>query len=75
LGNLPAVQRKDPDARALLTPREVEVLYLVGEGKSNAQIGSELGCATGTVKKHVYHIFKKLKVTNRICALNRFAGG
>lgn len=48
-----------------LTAREHEVLALVVEGASNAQIGSRLGIAGGTVKNHISNIFEKLGVTQR----------
>ncbi|MCA9880991.1 MAG: response regulator transcription factor, partial [Thermomicrobiales bacterium] len=43
-----------------LTRREVDVLTLVAEGKSNQQIGRELFLSEATVKSHLAHIFTKL---------------
>ena len=51
-----------------LTPREVEVLYWISQGKSNHDIGIILGAKTGTICKHVEHIFSKLNVENRTSA-------
>ena len=51
-----------------LTPREAEVLFWISEGKSNQDIGVILGAKTGTICKHVEHIFGKLKVENRTAA-------
>jgi two-component system NarL family response regulator len=48
-----------------LTPREQQVLALVVEGASNAQIAHGLGIADGTVKNHISSIFEKLGVTQR----------
>jgi two-component system NarL family response regulator len=48
-----------------LTAREHEVLALVVEGASNAQIARKLGIAGGTVKNHISSIFDKLGVTQR----------
>lgn len=48
-----------------LTAREHEVLALVVEGASNAQIARRLGIAGGTVKNHISSIFEKLGVTQR----------
>jgi DNA-binding NarL/FixJ family response regulator len=48
-----------------LTAREREVLALVVEGASNAQIARKLGIAGGTVKNHISSIFEKLGVTQR----------
>jgi DNA-binding CsgD family transcriptional regulator len=51
-----------------LTPREAEVLFWISEGKSNHDIGVILGAKTGTICKHVEHIFGKLNVENRTAA-------
>jgi two-component system response regulator DegU len=48
-----------------LSPREAEVLDLLSDGKSNAEIGEALHIEVGTVKNHVHSILKKLGVTNR----------
>jgi len=48
-----------------LTPREAEVLFWISQGKSNHDIGVILGAKTGTICKHVEHIFGKLNVENR----------
>lgn len=48
-----------------LTPRELEVLQLMVQGKSNKEIGNVLGVSEGTVKIHVNHILEKLKVSGR----------
>jgi DNA-binding CsgD family transcriptional regulator len=51
-----------------LTPREAEVLLWISRGKSNHDIAVILGAKTGTICKHVGHIFTKLSVENRTCA-------
>jgi Response regulator containing a CheY-like receiver domain and an HTH DNA-binding domain len=51
-----------------LTPREAEVLFWISEGKSNRDIGIILGAKTGTICKHVEHIFSKLNIENRTSA-------
>ena len=48
-----------------LTSREQQVLALVVEGATNAQISRKLGIAGSTVKNHVSSIFEKLGVTQR----------
>ncbi len=55
----PAVRGDD------LTPRELEVLRLVAEGKTNAEIGQSLFVSVGTVKVHVERIIDKLGVSDR----------
>jgi two-component system, NarL family, response regulator len=51
--------------RAELTERELEVLRLMCEGKSNKEIGTKLFITEGTVKTHVRSIFYKLDVISR----------
>jgi DNA-binding NarL/FixJ family response regulator len=48
-----------------LTPRERQVLFLVGQGLSNKEIAEQLYIQPGTVKNHVHNIFKKLNVNSR----------
>lgn len=48
-----------------LSPREVEVLRLVGRGLSNKQIAQQLRLSLYTVKNHVHNILEKLEVNNR----------
>jgi DNA-binding NarL/FixJ family response regulator len=50
------------DDLAALTPREREVLALMGEGRSNAGIATALVVTTGVVEKHVAAIFGKLRL-------------
>lgn len=55
----------DPSAYSELTPREREVLELIGEEYSNQQIADRLFIEVGTVKNHVHNILKKLDVSSR----------
>src|SRR5512136_2854854 len=48
-----------------LTPRELEVLYLLAQGKSNKQIAAELVITERTTKFHVSSILSKLGAANR----------
>lgn len=48
-----------------LTERQLNVLALLRQGKSNKQIARELGLTEGTVKVHLAAIYKVLNVTNR----------
>ncbi|WP_322974104.1 LuxR C-terminal-related transcriptional regulator [Larsenimonas rhizosphaerae] len=53
-----------------LTHRELEILRLLGTGASNTEIANQLFVSEHTVKSHLYNIFRKLKVKNRIQAMN-----
>lgn len=55
----------DPELLASLTPRERDVLNLIGEGLSNIEIAEQLVIEVGTVKNHVHNILKKLDVSSR----------
>ena len=57
---------KDLDA---LTSRELEVLALIGRGKTNGEIAAELFVSEGTVKTHVNHLFTKLRLRDRAAAV------
>ncbi len=52
-----------------LTPRELEVLRLMAEGKSNPEIAAALGRAEGTMKIHVQNILQKLGAADRTQAV------
>ncbi len=52
-----------------LTKRQIEIICLVSQGLSNKEIAKKLHISESTVKKHLYSIFKKLKVKNRIQAI------
>lgn len=55
--------------RPVLTAREVDVLQMVAKGKSNREIGDELGIVEGTVKAHITNIFAKLHAVDRTQAV------
>lgn len=49
--------------------RELQVLELVGEGKSNKEIAAQLAISDETVKTHLRHLFEKLGVSDRAQAV------
>lgn len=53
----------------MLTQRELQVLYLVAEGKSDPQIGRELFVTADTVKTFLRSIYRKLDALNRTHAV------
>jgi len=62
--DLPGVGRV-PDAAAVLTPREAEVLRLLARGRTNRQIGAELYMSEKTASVHVSRILAKLGAGGR----------
>ncbi|MBG0771031.1 MAG: response regulator transcription factor [Anaerolineaceae bacterium] len=54
-----------------LSSREIEVLNLIAEGKSNKEISAELYLALNTVKRHAYNIYNKLDVSRRTQAVSK----
>jgi DNA-binding NarL/FixJ family response regulator len=60
-----------PTADNPLSARELEVLRLVAQAFSNAQIASRLYISEGTVKRHLTNIYGKLGATSRVDAVNR----
>jgi len=53
------------DAPPLLTPREAEILTLIGRGMSNKSVARALGISVHTVKFHLEALFAKLDATSR----------
>jgi DNA-binding NarL/FixJ family response regulator len=58
----PVIERqKNPE----LTPRQLAVLAMIGQGLSNKLIAAKLEIAESTIKMHITAIFKALGVSNR----------
>lgn len=65
--------RADASAPAVptLSPRELDVLRLVADGRSNPEIARTLHIGEATVKTHLLHVFEKLEVNDRTRAVTR----
>lgn len=57
-----------------LTLREKEILEQLAKGLMYKEIAAALFISAETVRKHVYHIYEKLHVTNRVEAVNKYFG-
>jgi DNA-binding NarL/FixJ family response regulator len=65
------IERKPLSA---LSKRENEILVLLSKGLIYKEIAANLFIDPETVRKHVYHIYEKLHVNNRVEAINKFFG-
>ena len=63
----PARAAELPDG---LTPREAEVLGLIGAGFTNREIATRLVVSEATVKTHINHVFAKIDARDRVAAVN-----
>lgn len=66
-GNRPKAVYVNQEETAL-TPREVEILAMISMGIKNEEIADKLCISPNTVKTHIYNIFKKIDVPNRLQA-------
>ncbi len=57
-----------------LSKRENEILEMLSTGLLYKEISDKLTISSETVRKHVYHIYEKLHVSNRVEAVNKFFG-
>ncbi len=57
----------------MLSPRELEILERVRNGKTNLENGMILNISAFTVKNHLQRIFRKLDVCNRVQAVGKLA--
>ena len=64
----------DSEKLNLLTNREMEILEFLSKGLMYKEIAFQTFLSPETVRKHVYHIYEKLHVTNRVAAVNKFYG-
>ncbi|MGW8223349.1 MAG: response regulator transcription factor, partial [Syntrophobacteria bacterium] len=59
-------QRLSAEEASELSAREIEILNLVAKGAMNIEIADTLYISRHTVKSHLYNIYKKIKVANRL---------
>lgn len=59
---------RNQDEQNGLTSKEIQILRLISDGASNKEISEKLFIRTNTAKTHVYNIFKKINVNNRLQA-------
>ena len=67
-----AAKRCAPTASSELTPREREIVELVGEGLTNAEVAERLWISPGTVRRHLENVYGKLGVRTRTAAVRAF---
>lgn len=58
----------------ILTKRELEILEMLANGMVYKEISEKLFISSETVRKHVYNVYNKLHVGNRVEAVNKFFG-
>lgn len=58
----------------LLTKRELEILEMLASGLVYKEIADKLSISAETVRKHVYNVYGKLHVNNRVEAVNKYFG-
>jgi DNA-binding NarL/FixJ family response regulator len=68
------VEEVAPRDRSALTSRQQEILELVAQGLSNAEIANRLHLTENTIKQHLRHTYKTLKVKNRTEATRLWSG-
>ena len=68
------VINSDGEDLDMLSAREKEILEYLSRGLMYKEIASQLFLSPETVRKHVYHIYEKLHVNNRVAAVNKFYG-
>ena len=71
LGESPSME---DESIKILSNREKEILEHLSKGMLYKEIANSLFISPETVRKHVYHIYEKLHVNNRVEAVNKYFG-
>jgi len=66
LSEVPTLWVVNSNGRALLTPREEQVVALVADGLPNRAVAAELGHSEHTIKKYLLHIFDKVGISSQV---------
>lgn len=72
--NKPVVDNNTENELDVLSKREKEILEMLSTGLLYKEIAEKMFISSETVRKHVYHIYEKLHVGNRVEAVNKFFG-
>ncbi|SDZ40929.1 DNA-binding response regulator, NarL/FixJ family, contains REC and HTH domains [Evansella caseinilytica] len=59
------IKQTVPEIDPAITPRELDIIRRIGEGRSNKEVSAELGLSVGTVKNHISIILDKLELRDR----------
>jgi DNA-binding NarL/FixJ family response regulator len=70
-GSLDRLSWANPTGKPVLSAREQAVLELAARAMTNAQIGSTLFIAEGTVRRHLSNAYRKLGASGRLAAVNQ----
>jgi DNA-binding NarL/FixJ family response regulator len=73
LGRFARQAREGSRAEAMLSPREMEILLLMGDGLTMQQIARRLGISPRTVETHATNLYRKLDVRTRVQAVAKAA--
>lgn len=64
----PAMRKllEEPRLTSVLTPREIEVIRMIAQGKTNKEVALVLGCSEHTIKTHKTNVMRKLNLSNAV---------
>lgn len=57
---------EEPRLTSVLTPREIEVIRMIAQGKTNKEVALVLGCSEHTIKTHKTNVMRKLNLSNAV---------